>query len=499
MTERRAGTNSTSRRVQRRTKRRKNPFIMPFLISFGIAFLFVMSGYGNLFDDFKASSSEQNTDSQIDTLVDMHSVHLSQALLPLEFNLKINDKTIPMLSQAETEVDRNSDHENIISLNLNKVKELLSALIKDTDILSSSAASDDRSEVTGDEGNKQIQAIISLMAKYENIKDSGIWTIDKELLLNKAKSYFPPPSPIKDNARRIDMTTTWPKLDEQATVSAILESLSQRLLEETSDSNNDEDSFNDEDSIEIEAVTRDASITEAPWLQKRFPLRMSHFVTLLDPEVVDRTHNLSLASQAVNGTLVPPMGKFSFNRTVGERSYSAGYRDAPVLVKGQLVQGAAGGICQVSTTIYNAALLAGMGIVKRYPHSAYFDEFAYVPQGMDSAVAWDYLDLVVSNPYKCWLLVQAETVENTTYISIYGSEQPFPVEVEPYDLMMIDYSVKRTKTSRLKPGTSRVSRPGVNGYNVRTIRRIRKSTGWIEEKLSSDRYSNYPELIEYGG
>ncbi len=109
----------------------------------------------------------------------------------------------------------------------------------------------------------------------------------------------------------------------------------------------------------------------------------------------ERLHNVRLASDLVGHSLVLPGEVFSFNGTVGLPSEARGFLLAPVIVEEELTMGPGGGVCQVSTTLYNAAINAGMTIVERHPHSR---PVGYVPEGMDAAVAHGYKNLRFRNP-----------------------------------------------------------------------------------------------------
>ncbi|MBC7082709.1 MAG: VanW family protein [Firmicutes bacterium] len=123
------------------------------------------------------------------------------------------------------------------------------------------------------------------------------------------------------------------------------------------------------------------------------PVLASFSTTLKDPEK-SRNHNVALAAAAVDGVVLQPGEEFSFDRVVGPRLAEAGYREARVISGGKSVPGIGGGICQVSTTLYNVALLAGLEIVERHPHSRPVD---YVPPGLDATVAEGQYDLRFRN------------------------------------------------------------------------------------------------------
>ena len=118
-------------------------------------------------------------------------------------------------------------------------------------------------------------------------------------------------------------------------------------------------------------------------------------------------HNLELAIKGINGKVIPPGGEFSFNRTVGSWTAERGYVKAPVSYDGELIPAWGGGVCQASSTLYNAALLAGMRITERHRHRF---PAKYAPPGQDAAVAQYDIDLRFKNPYKWPVKIEAETV-----------------------------------------------------------------------------------------
>ncbi|MFP3440966.1 VanW family protein, partial [Pantoea sp. SIMBA_133] len=100
---------------------------------------------------------------------------------------------------------------------------------------------------------------------------------------------------------------------------------------------------------------------------------------------LERTSNIELAAEAINNTVVFPGETFSFNQTVGKRTKERGYLPAPIIVKGELSEGIGGGICQVSSTLFNAVDQAGVQIIERYSHSR---SVPYVKPGRDATVSW---------------------------------------------------------------------------------------------------------------
>lgn len=132
----------------------------------------------------------------------------------------------------------------------------------------------------------------------------------------------------------------------------------------------------------------------------------------------DRTHNIKIAAQEIDGTVLMPGQVFSYNDVVGPRLKERGYRDAPIFENGMLVPGIGGGVCQVSSTLYNAALLANLEIVKRSHHSS---EVSYVPKGRDATVAYGLLDLKFRNSTLAPLYITSTTAGNKLTVALYGS------------------------------------------------------------------------------
>ena len=153
---------------------------------------------------------------------------------------------------------------------------------------------------------------------------------------------------------------------------------------------------------------------------------LGSFTTYFDGSNTSRAHNIHLASQKIHQTFIPAGGIFSFNQVVGERTAEAGYDDAPVFMGGRLVPGIGGGICQVSSTLFNTALLSGMDIVERDTH---FAPVSYIPVGLDATVAWGYIDFQFKNPYSHPIYVIAEEGAGYVTITILGAKEDVPQSV----------------------------------------------------------------------
>ncbi|MBD2847742.1 VanW family protein [Paenibacillus sp. IB182496] len=146
---------------------------------------------------------------------------------------------------------------------------------------------------------------------------------------------------------------------------------------------------------------------------------IGRYATYFNAANRNRSHNIALAAQAINNTVVFPGEQFSFNAVVGERTLQKGYLRAPVIVRGELAEDVGGGICQVSSTLYNAADRAGMEIVNRYSHSR---RVPYVRPGRDATVSWGGPDFVFRNAYNQPVLIRAAAYGGSMYVSLYSSE-----------------------------------------------------------------------------
>ena len=129
----------------------------------------------------------------------------------------------------------------------------------------------------------------------------------------------------------------------------------------------------------------------------------------------NRNTNIRLACEAINEYVVQPGAQFSFNTVVGQRTKARGYKEAGVYVNGQVDTGVGGGICQVSSTLFNAALLSNMTITARRAHSL---PVSYLPRGRDAAVSWGGPEFKFKNPYSFPVMVCTYFNPNTCEITI---------------------------------------------------------------------------------
>lgn len=144
---------------------------------------------------------------------------------------------------------------------------------------------------------------------------------------------------------------------------------------------------------------------------------MARFSTSFTKSTLDRKHNIKVALSKINGTKIEPNQQFSFNQTVGKRTRENGFRTAKIISAGEFVDGVGGGVCQVSTTLYNSALLAGLKINKANKHS---EKIGYVKTGFDAMVNWGSSDLIFTNNTNNDIYIFTDFTCNSMTIKIFG-------------------------------------------------------------------------------
>lgn len=216
------------------------------------------------------------------------------------------------------------------------------------------------------------------------------------------------------------------------------------------------------------------------------PTKVGEYKTPIEGRQADQRHNAFLALKKLKGRVIQPGQEFSFNKAVGTWSRDQGYRRAPVSFNGTLIDAWGGGVCQTSTTLYNAALLAGLEIVERHSH-----RFApsYVAPGRDAAVAYPNIDLRFKNTLDYPLTIEGEMVAETLVLRLVGrGKAPIRPEIRTRIL-------KKTEPMNLTLGTGSVGRvrsPGKPGWEVETYR----ETPQGKELISRDSYPVMQRVVE---
>lgn len=151
----------------------------------------------------------------------------------------------------------------------------------------------------------------------------------------------------------------------------------------------------------------------------RFPYLLADFTTSYNAGLRGRTTNLKMAASHINGTIVAPGAVFSANKSIGPRNAAAGWRETGMFVSGQVVSGTGAGICQASSTLYNATLLADLPIVERHPHSM---RVTYVPPSQDAALLWGRKDFKFRNDTGGAIRVETKVAGGKFVAKIWGEK-----------------------------------------------------------------------------
>src|SRR5205823_2077214 len=184
----------------------------------------------------------------------------------------------------------------------------------------------------------------------------------------------------------------------------------------------------------------------------------------------NRIHNVQLVAHLVDGKLIAPGATFSFNGTTGERNASKGFLEAPVIINGELETGLGGGVCQVSTTVFNAAYEAGLDITARTNHALYISHY---PQGRDATVDYPDVDLEFVNDTPHWLLLRTFVSADSLTVNLYGTPQHRRVETETAPLVVTGSApVKRIPDPSLYKGQQVVDEPGSPSLATSVHRRV---------------------------
>lgn len=229
-----------------------------------------------------------------------------------------------------------------------------------------------------------------------------------------------------------------------------------------------------------------------------FPHLLGSYSTTFSTRNVNRTTNIKLATAKINGTVIMPGETFSYNQVVGQRTSAAGFKSAAVYVGGQVTNGIGGGICQVSSTLYNTVLLGNLEIVERHNHGF---NTGYVPVGRDATVSWGGPDFKFKNTRNYPVKILASVSGGKLTVDVYGlkTDNEYEVEIQSWVTSYIKYKTIEKKDATLARGQTKVIESGSNGCKS-VAYRILKQNGQIISKtlLSKDTYNPHNRIVAVG-
>ncbi len=268
------------------------------------------------------------------------------------------------------------------------------------------------------------------------------------------------------------------------------------------------------------AESLDLTIDTGDWLKSRAPLsltaptraaaprigekelkpitaRLASYSTGLGGSSRNRVHNVSLACAAIDGTVLLPGDVFSYNDVVGPRVPSAGFKEAPVIIRGELQPGLGGGICQVSSTLYNAILLADLQIVRRSHHAF---PVHYLPAGQDATVVDGAIDFRFKNSLKYPVAIDAKATRGRVTFHVYGHpDEKRDVVLERSGISLVGAGMSTVADPRLPVGKRVVEKRARSGQRVTLTRIVRRDGVELRrEVVSRDYYRPFDGIVRVG-
>jgi vancomycin resistance protein YoaR len=249
--------------------------------------------------------------------------------------------------------------------------------------------------------------------------------------------------------------------------------------------------------VDLPLVIKKPSVTMVSLKAQGISRKISQFSTLLRTSASGRIHNVAVTAATIQNQLLAPGDVFDYSQIIRQTEKRFGYQEAPVIYNGKLVPGIGGGICQVSSTLYNAVLRAGLQIIERRNHSL---PVSYVPLGQDATYATGYINFRFRNSSDHFLLIRTSIENNTLVIKLFGTiQQEKTYEITSQIVERIQPSTRYLLNSKLAPNEQQIVQQGKIGYIVETYR-FQKHKGKItnRELVSRDTYPAQPTLVAVG-
>ncbi len=209
-----------------------------------------------------------------------------------------------------------------------------------------------------------------------------------------------------------------------------------------------------------------------------------------------RRKNVQRAAELINGTLLAPGEEFDFDTVVGQRTTANGFTTAPAIIAGKLEDSLGGGICQVSTTLFNAVFFAGLDVTARSNHSIYISHY---PTGRDATVSWGGPAFRFKNDTPHWVLIKSAASWSSLTFVVYGTPVGRTVTYTTGDWYGITSPTeKRVKTAELFVGQTRVVDDGQSGRKIKVTRTVVENGTTVHSDSFVSSYPMKPKIIEEG-
>ena len=246
-------------------------------------------------------------------------------------------------------------------------------------------------------------------------------------------------------------------------------------------------------SLELTAVTIKPELSKEDVLAWNIKAMVSQYTTRFNSAMTGRVENIKISAEALDGLVVAPGKVISFNDVVGPREVEKGYQNAGVIVGNTVIDGVGGGICQVTTTLYNAVLLADLDIVQRGNHNI---PISYAPIGLDAAVSYGSLDFKFKNNTSNHILLKTYVEGNFITIKVYGNnEEKKNIQLESWITETIGPKVIYKVDPTLEPEQSKELQKGANGYRTQAQRIVTVNGKDMQEALPGSYYLPVEQII----
>ena len=240
--------------------------------------------------------------------------------------------------------------------------------------------------------------------------------------------------------------------------------------------------------VPIESVTPEITSDEL----SRIDGIIGTYRTNFSPNVEGRNENIRLAAQYMNNYLLMPGEVFSYNKVTRLKTVSNGYKNATVIVNGEIEEGLGGGVCQVSSTLYNSVLYSGLEIVQRRPHSI---PSSYVNYGRDAVVSDNAIDFKFKNNYDFPVYLKTYVGSSSVTVTIYGNTGSVPeIDIISNVVSVKPRAVKYIDDPNLEKGEEVVKTKGRDEIRSETYVVI----NGVKKLVSKDRYPSQTKVIMRG-
>ena len=254
----------------------------------------------------------------------------------------------------------------------------------------------------------------------------------------------------------------------------------------------------EKDEYEIPLIITQPSKTVNDIGTEAFPDLLGTCSTKYNTGLTGRTTNLKLAAGKINGKVLLVGEEFSYNKTVGERTIAAGYKMAATYSGGKVVDGLGGGICQISSTLYDAVVFADLDVTVRRNHQFVT---SYLPGGKDATVVWGAQDFKFKNSRKYPIKITATVSGGVATIQVWGhyEETEYDISIETKKMATIAYTTQYINDSSLPAGTQKVVQKGNNGSKYEAYK-VKKLNGEVVSRtlLSKDTYNAMQKIVRVG-